>query len=64
MRLVYLILLILTNALTAFSTTVIVDPYRDLDYEGITTYEIGRDTYEDEPCPPNDYLPYGVIIGE
>lgn len=57
MRLIYLILLILTNALTAFSTTVIVDPYKDIDYKEPTTYWIdGEEIVEESPC--DNYTPY------
>lgn len=56
MRLIYLVLLILTNAITAFSTTVIVEPYRDLDYENLNVYRFDEDEDEElqeEPCPEN-----------
>ena len=57
MRLIYLLLLVITNAITAFSTTVITDPYSDLDYEEIAVYRLNEDgeIEEDNPCDSAEY---------
>lgn len=56
MRLYILVLFILTHIAHSFALTVILEPYKDIDYENINVYDYNEDVESDCTCHYQNFI--------